>query len=412
MSCTRIVLRVTAMALVLAAWLSVAAQAADDEDLRKQALALNNVTGNDAIIGEIAGLLEKPTETKKMLAVALKIAKEKDQPFNVNALYILGRTSHRLKEYDAGAIFYRANVDQALKLQSGQRMVQAFSGLIDILYESKKYEECTKVCQEVLEAQGDDTLDRFKNLVLQQMIRSLTRQGKVEDAMKMVNTLVKAQPENWLALDLKAWVLREDNKFEESAKTYEEVLESIKKDKRLKDEQKADFSIEPRYYLSGIYIDLKQIDKAAEHLKTLLAQDPDNPTFNNDLGFIWADHNMHLEEAEKMIRKAIEEDRKLRKKANVKPENDKDNAAYLDSLGWVLHKQKKHKEAKEYLQQAAKAPEGQHIEIYDHLADVLLELGEKSAAIDAWKKGLELAGTSKREQDRKAAVEKKLKANQ
>ena len=113
-----------------------------------------------------------------------------------------------------------------------------------------------------------------------------------------------------------------------------------------------------------------------------------------------------------MIRKAIDEDRKLRKKdKELRPEEDKDNAAYLDSLGWVLFKKKKYKEAKEELLKAVQDKKsGQHIEIYDHLGDVCMELGEKDQAIAAWKKGLESATSSKRDQKRKAEVEKKMKA--
>jgi hypothetical protein len=41
-----------------------------------------------------------------------------------------------------------------------------------------------------------------------------------------------------------------------------------------------------------------------------------------------------------------------------------------------------------------------------------MALGEKAEAIDAWKKGIAVAGKTQREQQRKAEVEKKLKANQ
>ncbi|MCS6850151.1 MAG: tetratricopeptide repeat protein, partial [Gemmataceae bacterium] len=151
--------------------------------------------------------------------------------------------------------------------------------------------------------------------------------------------------------------------------------------------------------------------KATEHLQRLLKDKPNDPTYNNDLGYIWADHNRNLEEAERLIRKALEEDRKQRRAdPDLRPEDDKDNAAYLDSLGWVLFKQKKYQEAKKYLLEAVKDKEGQHVEIYDHLGDVHMALGEKAEAMAAWKKAIESAGPSRREQQRKAAVEKKLKA--
>ena len=70
-----------------------------------------------------------------------------------------------------------------------------------------------------------------------------------------------------------------------------------------------------------VYLDLNQVDKSAEQLKILLDKEPDNPTYNNDLGYIWADHDMNLEEAEKLIRKALDEDRKRRKKEKTEEDN-------------------------------------------------------------------------------------------
>ncbi|MGH7224871.1 MAG: tetratricopeptide repeat protein, partial [Gemmataceae bacterium] len=173
-----------------------------------------------------------------------------------------------------------------------------------------------------------------------------------------------------------------------------------------------------RYSLSGVYIELDQVEKAAEQLKALLAKAPDNATYNNDLGYIWADHDMHLAESEKLVRKAIKEERKQRQKANpkAKPEEIKDRGAYLDSLGWVLYKQKKYVEAKRYLRQAMQntleEDDSESIEILDHLGEVLLALGEKAEAVAVWKKGVAVAGDSKRERKRKEEVQKKIKANE
>src|SRR5262249_12172602 len=157
------------------------------------------------------------------------------------------------------------------------------------------------------------------------------------------------------------------------AKLYETVLDRIANDKGLEKDERVRYADRVRYILSSIFVDLKEIDKAAEQLQALLKDHPNNPTYNNDLGYIWADHDKNLDEAEKLVRKALEEDRKQRKNdPDYDPKDDRDNAAYLDSVGWVLYKQKKFKEAKKYLQAAVKEKEGQHIEIFDHLGDVLL----------------------------------------
>jgi len=390
-----------------------AAPAPEDDSLKKQALALNDVTGEDAIKGQVKSLLKDAAGTKKMLAVAVTMSKEKDQPFSYNALYILARTAHDLKDYPAAETFYRLGSQQAMKLKSGTKITQTYGGLIDLLYEMKKYDECEKLCKELLEV-PDEAVQKLQLVVLRRIIMAQAKQNKFDDANKLVDGLLKAAPDNWVVLELKGQVQREAGEFTEAAKTYEDVLDKINNDKRLKDEEKTELASDIRYLLSNVYLELKNIDKVSEQLQALLKQDPDNPTYNNDLGYIWADHDLKLDEAEKLIRKALEQDRKQQKKKNpdLKDDEIKDNGAYLDSLGWVLFKQKKYKEAKEQLLAAVKDKEGQHTEIYDHLGDVHMALGEKAEAVAVWKKAVEVVGDTKREQQRKTEIEKKIKANQ
>src|ERR1700676_4604736 len=80
---------VAALALLAAA---APAAPAPTESLRHQALALNEITGEDAELGKIFELIEDGVHTKPLLEEAAKMAKDKDQPFNVNATLILART--------------------------------------------------------------------------------------------------------------------------------------------------------------------------------------------------------------------------------------------------------------------------------------------------------------------------------
>ena len=403
----------TVAAAVLLAATATAAPAPPDT-LHKQALALNDITGDDAALGKIFELLEDAQHTKPLLVEAAKMAKEKDQPFNVNATLILARTSQLLRQTEEGAAFYKLYIDQALQLRSPQKIGEGFSGLIKTLYDGGKYDESQKVCEEFLGLPGEPTLQRMKPAVLRQMVLVLAKQGKTEKASDLLDKIIQAQPDNPLNQIAKGQFLREIDKTADAVKAYEAAIDLIKKDDDLTKPEQEDFISGIRYTLSGLHIDLNQVDKATADLKTLLEKDPDNPGYNNDLGYIWADHDMNLEESEKMIRKALDQDRRQRLKANpdLKPENVKDSASYLDSLGWVLYKQKKYKEARTPLEEAVKDPDSQSIEVLDHLAEVLLALGDKAGAVDIWKKGLELPATTKREKDKKAEVEKKVKANQ
>jgi tetratricopeptide (TPR) repeat protein len=367
------------------------------------------------IQGQVDALVAEPDTAKKLLAFSAKLAKEKDQPFNYNGAFILAQTAQKLKDLENSETFYRICVDQATALKSGRKVGLAYGGLIDLYFGSKKYALCEKACQEFLElADTDDSIKRLKPIVLRRQVQCLARQDKSDEAMKLVDKLVKLNPTNWLTLELRGWVQREAGDYDAAVKTYEEVLRMVEKDKELDKEEKTEVANEYRYILSGVYVDANQIDKAADQLKTLLKQDENNPTYNNDLGYIWADHDKNLEESETLIRRAIEEERKLRKKLNpdAAPEDIKDNASYIDSLGWVLYKQKQYEDAVKYLLQATKDQEdGQHYEIYDHLGDAYQAVGKKTEALGAWKKAVELAGTEKRSQQRKGEIEKKIKDN-
>jgi tetratricopeptide (TPR) repeat protein len=480
--------------LISAAVLGLCVQAAEeDAGLRRKALALNEVTGDNPILGEIKTLVKDPAETRKLLREAVAMAKQKEQPFTYNGAYILARTALFLDELDASKVFFRICAEQAGKLQSTQKLGEAYYFIREIIrlyYDGKKYEDSLKLAQEwleVLDRQG--VRSESKADVLRLMARAEFKLGKVEEANKIADNLLKARESNWSNLELKGWLQGESGQTDQAlksyekalgriaddedlekdekaayqelvrermigllvkvgkvdeasrvmedilkdkkddlakldvkgrlqqmighhsgaAKTYETLLERVAKDESLKEEQKSKLQERFRYFLSNVYAELNRIDKATEQLKMLLEKNPDSPRYNNDLGYIWADHDKELDEAEKLIRKALEEDRKQRK---ASAEEDKDKGAYLDSLGWVLFKQKKYEEAKKYLLEAIKGDEGENIEIYDHLADVYMAMGEKAQALDTWKKALNLETNSLREQHRKAEIEKKLKANE
>jgi tetratricopeptide (TPR) repeat protein len=395
---------------------ALAPAAEDDEALRKRALALNSITGTDPMEGHIKALLKDKEKTKQLLVVAERMARGKDQPFNYNAAFVLARAAHELKDLETANVLYRICLTDATKLQSGQKMAQAFLGLIDAYYQSNKFKEVVTICREFLDVK-DQTIEGYKLLAIERLTQALVRQDKSDEALKLVDNFVEAYSKNgqlWaFFMQMKAWIYRESNRLDDAVKTYESVVEGIEKDKKLEQERKDAIVERNRYFLSGVYVDQKKIDKAAEQLQTLLKKKPDDPTYNNDLGYIWADNDMNLGEAEKHIRKAIDEDRKerekLKKEGTLLPEADKDNSAYLDSLGWVLYKLKKFEDAKKYLLQAIEEPEGQHIEILDHLGDVHLALKEKDKAVAIWKKALDLPNMTKREQEKKSAVEKKVK---
>ena len=166
-----------------------------------------------------------------------------------------------------------------------------------------------------------------------------------------------------------------------------------------------------RVTLSTVYLAAHQDDESEKELQSILDADPNDALANNNLGYQWAERSKNLEEAEKLIRKALELDRKEGGGGLLGPDGDRDNAAYLDSLGWVLFRRGKLDAAREQLERATALPDGaDDPTVWDHLGDVYFRLEEKGKARDAWKKALGLFDVGRRRlDDRKKDVEKKLK---
>jgi len=172
--------------------------------------------------------------------------------------------------------------------------------------------------------------------------------------------------------------------------------------------------VEIRYHLSNVYSASRQMAKAEQQLEILLKSDPANATINNDLGYIWADQNKNLDKAEEMIRHAIESDRRRRQLSrHASADGDQDNAAYLDSLGWVLFRRGQLDEACRQLELASSLPEGaDDPTVWDHLGDVYFRQQRYDQAKSVWEKSAHLFETEKRRKmdERYKEIRRKLKA--
>lgn len=403
--------------------------------LKKKLTELNEITGNDAIIGSYRLLKDNPDFAKELIAYASKAMAKDEKTIDYNSAFVLAELARDFNNVADSEKFFQYCTKKAAKLESTRKLLQSYGGLIDLLYENKSYDKAAAVCRELLELKtgGDrprtvilsvdsrfgepsfieldnyDSASNLKPAVHRLLIQAIAKQGKYDRALKLADNLIEAR-DSWSERQLKGWVLYEAGRYADAAKAYEDVLDRVIRDPQLSAQEKGKYEDDIRYVLSNIFIELKQVDRAAEQLQSLIRRNPDRPGFYNDLGYIWANNDMNLDKAEEYVRKALELDRKRRKSnPNLSPENDKDNGAYLDSLGWVLFKQKKYAEAKKYLEEAIEDPESQHIEIYDHLGDVYLALGDEKKAVEAWRRGLQFAGPSARDQRIRMAVEAKVK---
>jgi Flp pilus assembly protein TadD len=139
--------------------------------------------------------------------------------------------------------------------------------------------------------------------------------------------------------------------------------------------------------LSNLAVLAGDMAEAEEWLEQVLDEYPDDISAMNDLGYLWADQNKHLDQALAMIRRAVE----------AEPEN----AAYRDSLGWVLFRLGRFDEAIAELEKAAAIGEPDAV-ILDHLGDAYQAAGRVEQAREAWRRAAE--GFRKAKDEKQAAA--------
>jgi tetratricopeptide (TPR) repeat protein len=126
----------------------------------------------------------------------------------------------------------------------------------------------------------------------------------------------------------------------------------------------------------GVIFD-KKGDKQAciEQMELLLEVNPEHAEALNYIGYSWAEQGVRLEEAERLIEKAL----------TIKP----DSGYIVDSLGWVYFKQKRYSESLEQLERAAAmAPDDPAVA--EHLGDVYVKVNQIKKAIFQFRRALEL----------------------
>lgn len=133
-------------------------------------------------------------------------------------------------------------------------------------------------------------------------------------------------------------------------------------------------STELLYELGVLYEKMGDVQAAIEKMKQVIEKDPENADALNYLGYTYADQNIRLEEAESLIRRALE----------LEPES----GHILDSMGWVHYRQGDYQKARKYLEKAVEKIDDDPI-IFEHLGDVYRKTDQPGQALQYYKKALE-----------------------
>ncbi|HPY91282.1 MAG TPA: tetratricopeptide repeat protein, partial [Lentisphaeria bacterium] len=189
--------------------------------------------------------------------------------------------------------------------------------------------------------------------------------GRANSGLATLAPLKNLPPYGWL-LSARLW--RAAGNFDRALKSLE-TAEKVARE--LKDEDFFTASFHTSYAL--ICESAGKIDQAIAQSRLAHAKNPDDPSLCNFLGYVLADHNRDLPEAEKLIEKAIA----------AEPEN----TAYLDSLAWVYYRQQRFPEALDAIVKSIRLggieqdPEGV---IADHAGDIFAANGFLRIARHYW----------------------------
>jgi tetratricopeptide (TPR) repeat protein len=320
--------------------------------------------------------------------------------FSTSAL--LGSLAAHANQLEVAEELYRS----CFKRPGGLREMEAeaYAGLVSVLMQRHKYQEAIAVCNEGLQKAQLANRVWFHRILTEAHL-ALSHD---KEALEAADDAVKEAPEaqQLAARCRRAIALARTEKCERAVAECKALLKEYNQPGEIR---------EIRSTLSSVYSFAREHAKAEEQLLLILRDDPNDASANNDLGYFWADQGKNLAEAEKRIRKALELDRQQRTGTFLGVDADRDNAAYVDSLGWVLFRRGKLDEARKELERAVAMPGGDDDPVvWDHLGDVYARLDQARKAEEAWRKALALykAGTRRRDNERQREIEQKLRPQQ
>jgi tetratricopeptide (TPR) repeat protein len=220
--------------------------------------------------------------------------------------------------------------------------------------ERKRYDEALKWYAAV--ERGDQFVaaqSRYANV--------LAKEGKLDEARAHLRAVPEANNQQRVQLtQAESQLLRDAGRYQEAFDVLGRALDQLPNyPDLLYDHAMAAEKVE-RY------------DVLESNLRKLIEIRPDNAHAYNALGYTLADRNERLPEARKLIETAI----------NLTP----DDPFIMDSMGWVLYRQRQMKESLDWLQRAYMLrPDA---EVAAHLGEVLWADGQQERARQVWTNAL------------------------
>lgn len=196
--------------------------------------------------------------------------------------------------------------------------------------------------------------------------QNFEQMGRGEEGMAYLDKLMKERPDDVEVVMALGNVQRSRKKFAEAAETYGKAIELVGTP------QRGHWIL--FFYRGTSYERAKQWDKAEADLKKALELVPDSlpagkAQVMNYLAYSWVDRGENIDEAFKMLTKAVE----------LAPRD----GMVIDSLGWAYYRLGRYEDAVRELEKAVELKAGDPT-INDHLGDAYWKVGRKIEAKFQW----------------------------
>lgn len=270
------------------------------------------------------------------------------KPDSVEARYALGLLALEQQRFDDAEPHFRA----LLKSKELRQRALYYLGRIEEV--RNRPAEALAWYEQVSE--GEQAIDAITRRAV-----VLGKLGRLDDARKLMADMRRQLPGLAVRFYLaEGELLLDAGLGKQALALYEDALKEMPDDADL------------LYGRSLAHERLENLERAEADLRRILAQDEGDARAMNALGYMLTVHTTRFDEARKLISRALE----------LTPED----AAVIDSMGWVEFRRGKLPEARALLEKAFKKV--QDPEIAAHLGEVLWTMGDKDEARRIWDEAL------------------------
>lgn len=186
--------------------------------------------------------------------------------------------------------------------------------------------------------------------------------GESQEALKIMQEALEGEPdEPELYLFLGA--------LYEEMESYDEAVATLQKGLELGSD-----TVRLHFRLGVVYDKVGNKDACIQEMRAVISEDPNHAQALNYLGYTYAELGTNLDEAEMLIKRAIEQ--------------MPDDGYIVDSLGWVYFKKGLFEKAVEFLEEATRlVPDDPTI--LEHLGDAYVEVKNPQKGLEYYRKALE-----------------------